>query len=100
MGGALDAADDWIAEHAGQTDIVVTGDIPLAARCLDKGAAVLDHRGGAFTDDSISEALAMRGLLSHLRTVGAVTGGPALFGKRDRSLFLQRLDKTIHAMRK
>ena len=100
VGGALDAADDWIAEHAGETDIVITGDIPLAARCLDKGAAVLDHRGGAFTDSTISEALAMRGLLSHLRSAGAVTGGPALFEKRHRSLFLQRLDKAVQSLRR
>ncbi len=96
----FDAADDWIAGHVGENDVVITGDIPLAARCLDKGAAVLDRRGGAFTAERIGEALASRELLSHLRNLGAVGGGQRPREKRDRSRFLQRLDKTVNAMRK
>jgi len=97
--GRLDAADDWIVEHVDENDIVISGDIPLASRCLDKGALVLGPSGRVFTDESIGEALATRELLSQLRELGTVTGGPAPFRKRDRSRFLQRLDETIQAVR-
>ena len=80
-------------------DIVITGDISLASRCLEKDAQVLGPSGRIFTKESIGEALASRGLLSHLRDLGTITGGPAPFGKRDRSRFLQRLDETIQAVR-
>jgi uncharacterized protein len=98
--GQFNAADDWIAEHAGENDIVITGDIPLASRCLEKGARVLAPTGRVFTEESIGEALAGRELLSHLRDLGTITGGPAPFAKRDRSRFLQRLDETIQALRR
>jgi uncharacterized protein YaiI (UPF0178 family) len=98
--GQFDAADDWIVEHASGDDIVVSGDILLAARCLEKGAQVLGYRGDAFTSDSIGEALAMRASLAHLRELGTITGGPAPFEKRDRSRFLQRLDETIQRVTK
>jgi uncharacterized protein YaiI (UPF0178 family) len=96
----FDAVDDWIVEHVAANDIVVTGDIPLAARCLDKGALVLGPRGDTFTQDSIGEALASRELLAHLRELGSITGGPAPFENRDRSRFLQRLDETIQVVRR
>jgi hypothetical protein len=96
--GQFDAADDWIVEHVTGNDIVVTGDIPLAARCLQKGAAVLDTRGGLFSEESIGDALASRALMSHLRDLGGITGGPAAFDKRDRSRFLHRLDETIRSV--
>ena len=99
--GDFNAADDWIAAQAAANDIVVTADIALAARCLAKGAVVLDPRGGAFTENTIGQALAARELMSHLRDMGQVTGGPAPFEKRHRSRFLQRLDETIQsALRK
>lgn len=98
--GDFDAADDWIAERVTPDHIVITGDIPLAGRCLAKGARVLDHRGGAFTEDSIGEALAGRELLAQLRGAGLITGGPSGFAARDRSQFLQRLDETVQAMRR
>src|SRR5437899_4413313 len=85
------AADDWIAEQAGPGDIVITSDIPLAARCLEKGARVLGPKGEEFTDNDIGSALAMRELLSELRQGGAVTGGPAAMSGRDRSRFLSKL---------
>ena len=85
-------------EHVADKDIVVTGDIPLAARCLQKGAAVLDTRGGLFSEESIGDALASRALMSHLRDLGGITGGPAAFDKRDRSRFLHRLDETIRSV--
>ncbi len=98
--GRLDAADNWIAEHAAENDIVVSADIPLAARCLEKGAAVLDPRGGMFTEDRIGEALASRELLGQLRDLGAISGGPAPFDQRHRSRFLQALDQAIQAIRR
>lgn len=98
--GQFDAADDWIVEHVTGNDIVITGDIPLAARCLRRGAAVLDTRGGLFAEDSIGNALASRALLSHLRDLGGITGGPAPFEKKDRSRFLHRLDETIKTILK
>jgi uncharacterized protein YaiI (UPF0178 family) len=97
--GQFDAVDDWIVEHVSENDIVISGDIPLASRCLEKGAQVLAPTGRVFTRDSIGEALARRELLSHLRDLGTLTGGPAPFEKRDRSRFLQRLDETIQAVR-
>lgn len=98
VGDRFDAADDWIAEHAERDDIVITSDIPLASRCLRKGAVVLDQRGGAFTEENIGSALANRELLSHLRDLGTLTGGPLPFSARDRSRFLHRLDETIRAV--
>ena len=95
-----DAADDWIAKHAGEGDIVISSDVPLAARCLQSCAVVLGPNGRPFTDDSIGAALASRDLLSHLRGLGTVTGGPPPFANRDRSRFLQKLDETIHAVRR
>ena len=98
--GQFDAADDWIVEHVAANDIVISGDIPLAARCLDKGALVLSPRGDRFTHDSIGEALAGRALQAYLRELGTITGGPAPFENRDRSRFLQRLDETIQVLRR
>jgi uncharacterized protein len=93
----FDAADDWIVEHVCENDIAVSADIPLAARCLDKGARMLDPKGRVFTQDSIGGALANRNLMAHLRELGDITGGPAPFQKSDRSRFLQRLDNVIQA---
>ena len=97
--GQFNAADDWIVEHVSENDIVITRDIPLASRCLEKDARVLGPSGRIFTKESIGEALASRELLSHLRDLGTITGGPAPFETRDRSRFLQRLDETIQAVR-
>jgi uncharacterized protein YaiI (UPF0178 family) len=94
----LDAADDWIASHVTRNDIVVTGDIPLAARSLKKGARVLGPKGHVFSDASIGNALATRDLMTHLREIGLNTGGPAPFEKRDRSRFLQSLDRIIQSI--
>lgn len=96
----LDEADDWIVDQADTDDIVITGDIPLAARCLDKGARVLGHKGRPFTAENVSEALATRQLLAQLRDQGVMMGGPAPFAPKDRSLFLQQLDQMVHAIRR
>ena len=99
VGEGLDVADDWIAEHADTGDIVITGDIPLAARCLAKGARVIGPTGKPFTEDNVGDALATREILAQLRSVGEPTAGPAPFAKRDRSRFLQALDAAIQAIR-
>ncbi len=95
----MDAADDWIAEHAGEGDIVITADIPLAARCVRNGARVIGTTGRPFTEDNVGEALATRDLLSELRGAGELTSGPRPFQKQDRSRFLQALDTAIQAIR-
>ena len=98
--GQFDAADDWIVEHAGENDVVITADIPLASRCLKKDARVLGPTGREFTEENIGEALATRELMSHLRDLGTLTGGPAPFENRDRSRFLHRLDEIIQSIRR
>ena len=100
VGNASDAADDWIAEHVEPDDIVVTTDIPLAARCLERGAHVLEPRGRELTADSIGGILASRDLMADLRGAGMVTGGPPPFAKKDRSQFLQHLDRIVQRLRR
>ena len=84
-------ADDWIVEHLQPDDVVVTNDIPLADRCLKKGACAIKPTGKVYTEDSIGDALATRDLLTELRSAGVITGGPPPLKKCDRSLFLQQL---------
>lgn len=91
----LDAADDWIVDHVSRNDILITEDIPLAARSLKKGARVLSPKGLIFLENSIGNMLATRDLMTHLRDIGINTTGPAAFSKKDRSHFLQALDKII-----
>ena len=95
-----DVADDWIADRAGEGDIVVTGDIPLASRALEKGAAAIGHDGRPFTTDSIGMALAMRDLMRELRETGESKGGGPAFSKEDRSRFLRVLEDTVQAIRR
>jgi len=94
-GSEMDAADDWIAERAGKGDIVITADIPLASRCVKAGAEVIAPNGKPFTEQSIGMTLAVRNLMTDLRSSGEVTGGPKSFAPRDRSAFLSALDQTI-----
>ena len=96
----FDAADDYIVENLVEKDIVITTDIELAARCLEKEARVISPRGNIFNEDSIGEALARRELASHLRDIGVMGGGPPPFEKSDRSLFLQKLDQVIQAIKR
>ncbi len=98
--GQFDGADDWIVEQVTATDIVVTADIPLAARCLEKGARALDSKGRVYSPESIGDALASRELMTHLRAMGEMGTGPAPFTARDRSTFLQRLDDLIQAIKR
>ena len=95
-----DVADDWIVAHVERADIVITADIPLASRCLKKGARVIGTTGKPFTEDNIGDSVATRDLLSELRDAGEITGGPPPLKKSDRSRFLQRLDEIIQAIRR
>jgi uncharacterized protein YaiI (UPF0178 family) len=95
-----DAADDWIAERAKHGDIVVTADIPLAARCLKAGARVIGNTGKPFTDANIGTALAMRDLSRHLRETGESKGYNAGFTRADRSRFLQALEAAVQAIKR
>lgn len=92
-----DAADDWIAGRIGATDICVTADIPLAARCLARKARALAPNGKVWTADNIGGALAGREIARHLREIGAATGGQAPLAKADRSRFLGALDALARA---
>jgi uncharacterized protein YaiI (UPF0178 family) len=92
-----DAADDWIAEHIGPTDVCVTADIPLASRCLAKGARAVAPNGNHWTSNNIGSALAGREIGRHLREMGVMTGGAAAFSKNDRSRFLVALDNAVTA---
>jgi len=96
----FDAADNWIAERAGAGDIVITADIPLADRSLKAGAAVIGNTGVPFTAASIGMAMANRELLSNLRAMGEVTGGPKPMSQRDRSRFLSALDEAVQKARR
>lgn len=96
----FDAADDWIVEHVQPDDIVITADIPLAGRCIKKGARVISPTGKPFTEDNIGMAVATRDLMSELRNAGEITGGPPPLTKRDRSRFLERLDNVIQSIRR
>ena len=90
-----DVADDWIAERAGPSDVVITADIPLAQRALAAGAQALHPTGKVFSPDNIGGALASRAIGEHLRSFGAVTTGPPPFAPADRSRFLQALDAAV-----
>lgn len=95
-----DAADQWIISHCQKDDIVITADIPLAAQCLRQESRVITPSGKVYTENNIGAALATRDLLADLRGAGAITGGPPSFAKRDRSQFLQALDRLIQEIRR
>jgi len=90
-----DAADDWIAENVRAGDVVVTADLPLAARCLAAGARVLGTNGREIGEDAIGGLLATRELKSHLRGAGVMTGGPPPLSAKDRSRFQSKLDELV-----
>jgi uncharacterized protein YaiI (UPF0178 family) len=98
VGDSADAADDWIAERIGATDVCVTSDIPLASRCLKNGARVVSPTGKQWTEANIGNALAGRDIARHLRELGTNTRGPAPVTKRDRSRFLSTLDTVVQAV--
>lgn len=90
-----DVADDYIADHVETDDIVITGDIPLADRCIKNGALVIGNTGKPFDEYNIGSALSIRNLMHDLREQGMITPGPPPFSKQDRSRFLQALDEMI-----
>ena len=93
-----DVADMWIADHAGQGDVVITGDIPLAAKCVVNGARVLRHNGEALTEANVGAQLAMRDLMTDLRAADPFRqGGGKGFTKADRSRFLNALERELRA---
>jgi uncharacterized protein YaiI (UPF0178 family) len=95
----FDVADDYIAEHAAPTDLVVTADVPLAARVVARGGVALDPRGELYSEESIGDRLAMRDLLTELRDGGTIQGGgPAPFGMADRNRFASALDRILTRM--
>jgi uncharacterized protein len=96
----LDRADDWIADRIGPGDIAVTADVPLADRCVKRGAQVITPNGRRLTEASIGEALAMRNLMTGLRETGEIRGGGRPFTRQDRSRFLGALDAAIQAIRR
>ncbi len=95
VAGGPDVADDAIVERVAAGDLVVTQDIPLAARVLDKQAAALNPRGEAYTANSIAERLSVRNFMEELRSAGIQTGGPAALHPRDRQAFAAQLDRWL-----
>jgi hypothetical protein len=95
-----DVADDWIAERADAKAIVITSDILLAQRCLEKRARVLSPKGQAFTENSIGQQVATRAIMEGLRATGEQTSGPAAFKPADRSRFLSALEVEIQKLKR
>lgn len=91
----FDVADKRIVEEMKPGDLVITGDIPLAAAVVEKGGLALGPRGEEFTEDNVMERLAMRNLLDHLRDTGMTIGGPDALGKSDRQAFANALDRIL-----
>ena len=100
VGEGPDVADDWIAERARRGSIVVTADIPLAARCVKLDASVIAPNGRMFTEASIGAVLATRNLMESLRSSGEITSGPKPFAASDRSAFLSALDLAIQRLKR
>jgi uncharacterized protein YaiI (UPF0178 family) len=94
-----DAADNWIVDHVEDGDVVITGDILLADRCLKQNASVLGPTGKAFTSDNIGNRVASRSLSAHLREIGVASNAPG-FTKQDRSRFLQTLEEMIQQIKR
>jgi len=95
VSGAIDAADDWIADAVAADDLVITADIPLAARVVEKGAYALSPHGDLFTGENIRERLNLRDFMDTLRGSGVNTGGPAAYGPTQRQAFANGLDRFL-----
>lgn len=97
VSSGADVADDWIAQRVEPQDIVITADIPLAARVVESGATGIGHRGQLYTEENVRERLSMRDFMHDLREMGVQTGGPSSFGPRDKQKFANALDKLLTA---
>jgi uncharacterized protein YaiI (UPF0178 family) len=96
-----DEADKWIADNARAGDVVITGDIPLAARCVENGALVLKHNGEELHSRNIGQVLATRDLMQDLRSADPFRqGGGKPFSKADRSRFLDALERLVQAAKR
>jgi len=95
VSAAFNAADDHIAEAVSPEDLVITADVPLAARVVEKGAVAIDPRGEVVDASNVGERLAMRNLMQELRSGGYIQGGPATFGAGDRKKFAAALDRLL-----
>lgn len=100
VGSDLDAADNWIAEHIGAGDIVVTADILLADRCIKKNARAINPTGKIFNNNNIGIAKSMRNLWAHLRETGVASNYNTSFSKQDRSHFLRTLEEIIQLIKR
>jgi len=98
VGEGPDVADDYIVEQVTAEDLVITADIPLAARIVAKGATGIDPRGELYTEENVGERLSMRDLMQQLRLEGLVQGGPAQFAMTDRQRFASALDRLLTRM--
>jgi hypothetical protein len=97
VGQGFDVVDDTIAELVRQGDLVITADIPLAAKVIEKGGTGLNPRGGLYTPENIKAKLTMRNMMDELRSTGVVTGGPAPLSHADRNAFANQLDRFLTA---
>ena len=98
--GGFDAADDWIVENSVASDIVITSDILLADRCVQKKVRVIGSKGEEFTEDNVGSAVANRELMQNLRHMGEMRGGPAPMDKKARSNFLNKLDQVVQSAKR
>lgn len=95
VASGFDVADDYIVEQLNEGDLVITGDIPLAADAIKKGAYVLNPRGEEYTKNNIGQRLQMRNFMEEMRNAGTVTGGPAPMNQKDRQQFANALDRLL-----
>ena len=95
VGSGADIADDEIADKCEAGDLIITADIPLAARVVEKGAQALDPRGTIYDKNNIGQILSMRNFMDALRGSGVETGGPSGFGQKEKFKFANALDKLI-----
>ena len=95
--GGYNVADAYITDHVQPGDLVVTGDIPLAAEVIEKGAVVLETRGRLLTENNIGEQLSIRNFMDEIRSTGVVTGGPSSFSNKDKGEFANQLNQYLEA---
>ena len=100
VGHGLDVADDYIVEHVEPADLVITGDIPLAAQVVEKGATVLQHRGDVLDATNVRERLAVRDFREEVRNTGVMLGGPPPYDAKARQAFANRLDRLLTAWKR